>query len=669
MEKQLRYRQVHMDFHTSPSIPDVGAAFDADQFAETLVKGHVDSVTLFARCHHGMIYYDSKKNPELVHPNLVNKSLLKDQIQACRERNIRTPIYTTVQWDHHLARKRPEWLTRDPEGAPVYGHIEGKDKLYQPGFYRFLCVNTAYRDFLKEHTLELLEEFSVDGLFFDIVKPIDCSCETCQKKMKSKGLNPANQEDRLVFAKDTVVEFKRDMSNFVRQYNQNCTIFYNRGHVGPAHREVAEAYSHFELESLPGIEWSYLHFPISVRYARQLGKETLGMTGKFHTSWGDFHSFRNQAALEYECFRMLALNSKASIGDQLEPSGRISEHSYELIGSVYKEIEKKEPWCDYAVAITEIGVLTTEEFAATASQDLAIEMLGVTSMLQEAGFQFDIIDSKCDFEAFQLLILPDNIIVGEGLARKIDDFVKKGGALIASYHSGLNPETTAFAIQSLGIDYLDEATYSPDFLNPQGEMGKGLATTEYVMYTRGTEVKPREAKTLVEVTVPYFNRTWEHFISHRHTPSSGKTGYPGILQHGKTIYFAHPIFKQYGLNAPLWCKQLLENAINLLLPDRIIQHNGPSTVEITINEQKQENRWVVHALHYIPQRKSVNMDTIEAVIPLYDTEMVLRIDNRTVKEISLVPEEKPVPFEIDNGYVTFNVPMIKGHQMISVTFE
>ena len=45
------------------------------------------------------------------------------------------------------------------------------------------------------------------------------------------------------------------------------------------------------------------------------------MTGKFHTSWGDFHSFKNPAALEFECFHMLALGGQVLVGDQLHPNG------------------------------------------------------------------------------------------------------------------------------------------------------------------------------------------------------------------------------------------------------------------------------------------------------------------------------------------------------------
>jgi hypothetical protein len=74
---------------------------------------------------------------------------------------------------------------------------------------------------------------------------------------------------------------------------------------------------------------------------RTLGIEALGMTGKFHTSWGDFHSLKNQAALDFECSLMLALNAKCSIGDQLHPSGRLDAATYELIGRTFEQDRKE----------------------------------------------------------------------------------------------------------------------------------------------------------------------------------------------------------------------------------------------------------------------------------------------------------------------------------------
>src|SRR5215831_10853506 len=86
------FRQVHLDFHTHGSIQNVGAEFDPEQFATTLERADVNSITCFARCHYGWMYYDSPQFPERIHPHLVRKNLLQEQIEACHKRGIRVPV-------------------------------------------------------------------------------------------------------------------------------------------------------------------------------------------------------------------------------------------------------------------------------------------------------------------------------------------------------------------------------------------------------------------------------------------------------------------------------------------------------------------------------------------------------------------------------------------------
>jgi hypothetical protein len=312
----LCFRQIHLDFHTGEHIPNIGSEFDPEEFAATLERARVDSITCFARCHHGWIYFDTTAFPERRHPHL-SRNLLKEQIEACHARDIRVPIYVTVQWDHLTSNEHPEWrvVTAD-------GRMEGTPP-YEAGFYRKLCLNSPYRDFLKGHTQEILESLPTDGLFFDIVQPVECWCTFCRTKMEAEGLEPSDPAARQRFGLETINDFKLDMTDFVRRFNTDCTIFYNAGHVGTRHRAVAQAYTHFELETLPSGGWGYIYFPVTMRYARTLGLDCLGQTGKFHTSWGDLHSFKNPAALQYECFRMVAMGAKCMIGDQLHPAGRI----------------------------------------------------------------------------------------------------------------------------------------------------------------------------------------------------------------------------------------------------------------------------------------------------------------------------------------------------------
>ncbi len=657
----LRFRQVHLDFHTSEAIAGIGTEFDSEEFAATLDRARVDSITCFARCHHGWLYYDTHVFPERRHPHL-QRNLLFEQIAACHARNIRVPIYITVQWDHYTSQRHPEWCVVTPDGR-----LEGTPP-YQAGFYRRLCVNTPYRDFLKAHTAEVLETFPTDGLFFDIVQAQDCSCFACTAGMAAGGLDAEDAAIRRAYGAQVIDEFVHDMTTFVRQYHADCTIFYNGGHVGTHHRSIADAYTHWEIESLPSGGWGYMHFPITQRYARNLGRDCLGMTGKFHTSWGDFHSFKNVEALRYECFRMLSLGAKCSVGDQLEPHGRISQPVYDLIGAVYAEVEQKEPWCVQARAVVEIGVLTPEEFHGGGIGALPAAVIGAIRMLEEGGHQFDIVDTKADLARYQVLVLPDNIPVSPELAATLEAFVANGGSLIASFESGLTPHGSTFALPLLGVTRIGPAPYSPDFLVPRGAIGKGLPETEHVMYLQGLEVSAAlDSEVLAETFMPYFNRTWEHFCSHRHTPSAGQVGYPGIIRNGNAIYFAHPIFGQYHANAPRWCKTLFLNALDLLLPEPLLRHGGPSTIVATLNEQPAENRQVAHLLHYIPERRSQDIDIVEDVIPLYNLPVSVRSDH-PIRRVACVPQNAEVSFTQRDGRVEFTIPVIAGHQMVELQF-
>ena len=654
----LRFRQIHLDFHTSEHIPGVGAEFNPEEFASTLQKARVNSVTCFARCHHGYIYFDTKAFPERRHPHL-KRNLLKEQIEACHARNIRVPIYVTIQWDHFTSNEHPEWRI-----VTEKGELQGTPP-YEPGFYRRLCLNSPYVDFLKAHLKEILETLPVDGFFLDIVSAQDCSCKYCRAGMEGKGLEPSIAEVRQRYGTEVTNNFIRDLTQFIRKFNNDCTIFYNGGHIGPGNRSTVESYTHFELESLPSGGWGYLHFPLSMRYARTLGVDSLGMTGKFHTSWGDFHSYKNKEALQFECFQMLALGAKCSIGDQLHPSGKIDQVTYDLVGSVYSEVEKKEPWCQQAKGLAEVGVFTPEEFIGGRTPPPA---LGVIRMLQEGAHQFDLIDTASDLTRYKVIVMPDEITVNAELERKINSYMDQGGSLIASYRSGLRGAKEDFALKALGVKLKGDAPYSPDFIRPEEKIGRGLPKTEYVVYLKGLEVEPVSgSEVLADVIVPYFNRTYKHFSSHRHTPSAGKMGYPGIVQNKRAIYFAHPIFTQYNRNAPRWCKKLFLNALELLLPEPLVRLEAPTTTLTALNEQARENRWVLHLLHYIPERRGQDFDIIEDIIPLYNLKVSIRAPKK-VREVLAVPQQSKLTYQQKGGRIEFVLPKLEGHQMIALNF-
>ncbi|WP_099352585.1 beta-galactosidase trimerization domain-containing protein [Fredinandcohnia onubensis] len=660
---ELRNRQVHLDFHTSEYIPNVASEFVAEEFVETLKKANVNSITCFARCHHGWLYYPSKKHPELMHPNLENKNLLLKQIEICHKNDIKVPIYTTVQWDGYVMKHHPEWLCVDENGEFI-----NSQNVPSPHFYYTICLNSEYRQFFKEHLQDIIEVVrpeNIDGFFLDILFKVDCHCSNCFKQMKRKGLNTEIKRDRISYSLIMLDEFREEISALIKEKVPQATIFYNSSHIGPTQKKSLASFTHLELESLPSGGWGYDHFPATMRYSRGLGKNVVGMTGKFHTYWGDFHSLKNKAALEFECFNMLALGASCSIGDQLHPSGKLSEAAYDLIGHVYSKVAKVEEYVKDSKPVSEIGVFTPEEYYVPGDHNLGIHpsLIGTVRMLQELSYQFDIIDSKMDFEKYKLLILPDVIDFTPELKYKLKDYTQNGGKVIGTYESLIDKENKGSNFY--GNQFLGNSEYDRDFVLPNATIGKNFYQEEYVMYGKAAKIESVESEVLMDTIKPYFNREGETFCSHQHAPSSRNLGYPAVTRKQNVIYFAHPIFKLYRKNSPYWCKEMVKDAIELLLDHKLVTHDGPSTLLTALNEKENEYK-LLHFLHYITEKRSEDIYTIEDVIPLYNIEVKLLIGDRKVKTVKNIQKQEEIQYEVENEYIKFKIDKIEGHLMVLI---
>jgi hypothetical protein len=209
-----------------------------------------------------------------------------------------------------------------------------------------------------------------------------------------------------------------------------------------------------------------------------------------------------------------------------------------------------------------------------------------------------------------------------------------------------------------------------DYVIPTDLIGKELYKTEYVMYAKGMETVATDGKALVKAYEPIFNRSFRHFSSHAQAPSSHIEAYDAVVinKSKNAIYFSHPIFEIYNKKGPKWIKSMLHDAIKLLLKDNLISHDGPSTLFTGMNVQKDKKRYILHLLHYIPERRCTDFDLIEDVIPLYRIKINLNLP-KTIKSITVVPENKPVKFTGKGGKAKFTLDKLEGHCMLCIEYE
>jgi hypothetical protein len=425
--------------------------------------------------------------------------------------------------------------------------------------------------------------------------------------------------------------------------------------------------SHLELESLPTGGWGYDHFPLSARYAQQLGLQVLGMTGKFHTTWGEFGGFKHPNALRYEAALSIANGARCSIGDQLHPNGMMDPVTYRLIGTAYQEVREKEAWCVDTTHLADVGLLSTEAAGSLANaQDRTSNSdAGAVRMLLEGKILFDVLDWESDFHKYKVIILPDHISVGAEKEPILRNYVNSGGKLFVTGTSGLDQETGQFVVD-LGVKSSGASTYRPSYFRPNFQL-ESQSIASYVFYSEGQQIELDGGTELGSREDPYFNREAFRFCSHQHTPCTMVKSGPGMVEGKHGIYLGWNVFEEYATKGSLVLREVVLYGLRRMLGESAtIRTNLPAQGIVTLQRQDGLNRTVLHLLYASPVRRGSGIEVIEDLLPLTDVAVSLRFAE-PVREARLVPENVPLPITLtQEGRTEFVVPRLECHQMVEL---
>lgn len=675
---ERRYRQVHLDFHTSADCENVGASFDPEGFARTVKMGRVDSMTVFAKCHHGFSYYPTEVGTP--HPNLVVPDLMGQQIEALHSAGIRVPIYVSIMWDDLAGEKEPGWIVARRDGSlMIRPPLSAESPLTGGWGWTTLDVSSGYGDYLVAQTEEICDRYgqAVDGFFFDICFPLPNYSPWGQAQMREAGVRLDDEGAVTRFAEEKLRRFLQRMSEAVRAKAPDATIFYN-GTVNPRMAKTLPYQTHFEIESLPTSSglWGYLHYPVVARQARTYGVDFLGMTGRFHKAWADFGGLKTRDQLDYECGTVVAAGGEISVGDQLHPSGVLDPAVYRLLEHSFGRVEKLEPFLQDAKPTAEVAILSSYEPSYLGSIPMnahVADVDGAAQLFLEAAIQFDIVDpSRASFDDYRALVLPDGLKVDAGLRRKLEDFVSAGGKLVLSGTAALDTQSGEFAVAGVPVVYEGPAPTVPSYLRPDAALaGKTQLATDYdyVFYNQAHVVSPLEGATAHgDLRRALFNRTWEHFTSHAQAPVGESLGSPLVVENESILYFAAPLFGAYRDHDYWAYREMALNALRGFLPRPLLKLSGPGWVEATLHEQPAGDghleRRIVHLVAYHPRRTTQPIQHVDQSWQTSGLGVEVFTGGNPVERVYLAPEEEKLGFDLEDDYVRVLPPPAGAHTVI-----
>ncbi len=673
--RRLPARQVHLDFHTSEYMEKVGSQFDKKQFQEVLKEGHVNSITVFGKCHHGYHYFPTTVGT--IHPGLKpGKDLAGEMMEACHEIGVFAPLYLTLGWSVLDAREHTEWIARNRDGSwqTTNYDLAAPDDAPRPECsWINLCSAGSYRDYLYAMTREVCERYEqLDGLFFDIVFVSDvCYCDDCRRGMREMGLNPDRTEDAKEYYQIQKKITLDGLREILFETHPDASIFFNSGGADIHLPQWHYASTHFEMEDLPTTWGGYDKMPMRSRYFAGKGKDYLGMTGKFHRAWGEFGGYKMPEALRYECAAMLANGARVSIGDQLHPLGRMDMQTYRNIGKAFSYVEQIEEYCFDTTETARLGVMVSTDSGLNEA---------MAKLLLDCQIDFDVVHGGADLLRFDTVILPDRYRLEAEWGAAFDAFAAQGGKVLMLGGSGLKTEAEEFAFD-VPFSYLGRSEYDKDYFEVLADGEEEIPAAPILCYTsahrvslcaactHAAEPQMADAQVLARIKEPYFSRTYGKYCSHYNTPyGEDYADYPGAVQRGNILYIAHELADMYAKYGVTWFRRYFKRMLRRLYQADCIEVKMPAQGRIHFVKREGQNQYVLHLMYASPiQRGGVSV--LEDFPILRNVEAAIHVPE-TVKRAVLVPQMEELPLQPlgNTAGCLLNIPELCGHQMVVLEY-
>jgi len=663
-EKPLPTRQVHLDFHTSEHLPDVGSRFNKQAFQAAVKQGNLTSITVFAKCHHSWCYYPTTVGR--VHPTL-DFDLMGAQLEAAHEIGVECPLYITVGWSVNDAHWYPDSVCRNRNGERLSTKpIEGRpaDEVIPPCCWYHLCPSGKYREHIIELTRELCTKYPIDGLFYDINNLVEhCYCPNCLAGMTQEGVDIDDEHAVYGYNMRKWSSLKEACCELAKAASPDATLYWNGKDKYLYDEGTYRFNTHAELEDLANAWGGYNKLPLRARFFKKQGRQVIAQSGKFNTLWGEFGGFKHPNALRYEVAHMLCNGVCAAMGDQLHPQGEMDVGTYERLGDAF----------GYAAAIEDY-CLPSQHHATTGVwvvQDTEANQSGVVDMLLEGQIGFDAVTATDTLADYDVIILSGTRCLDDEDAARLRDYVAGGGGLLVLGESALHRSEDRLLID-IGAEFVRFAPHDVDYTRVRECWGSEMVSTPLLNYHAGMRVRPTEdAEVLADIHDPYFDRTFGHFCSHRNTPFQVEaSGAPAILRKGRVVYFAHTLGQSYSEHAMALHRELVLHHLRALRRRTYLDVRLPSCGRAYLLKQEHQRRFVAHVLYAppLPRGTAGHQQLIEDLPILHDVTVRLDVDEAIVAA-RLIPGDTSLPLTRENSTVLVTLPPFSMHQGVVFEYE
>jgi hypothetical protein len=602
------YRAMEWEFHTPPQ-----QTFDINlegAIAAARDAG-AESLMFYTQDHWGYAFYPS--DSAVRHPHL-KFDLFGTECSLARKAGISTITYYSLQFNNQCAISHPDWAWVNEEEVP--------QRFY--GRWRIVCLDTPYRQYVLSMMDEIFSRYEVDELFLDIFgiqfamynrsgqNPF-CFCRHTEDAWNQEhpgdpyreGFKTREGWERRFqwHQRRTMTDMLDEIIARARKHRPNLLVSLNGGPES------------FPDDIMQRVSYIYAE-PLDCPTGIALGSILMRGWGRPYFQAGVFTEYGYSDTYPADLARvqadaLIVQNARSFfVGNAPVVSGvdgqGFSNRWFAVAKNTWEDVRNVDcllgpdlkPLLSTAMFYSE---LTRKELEAEKRPyDFRHSTLGALETLTYAGRP---VESVPDFNLkaeilgqFEVLVLPEVMVLSAEQAETIRQWVNEGGTLISSYRCGLLDEhykpRDNFALADVfGVDYVSEVTkYAYDatgkqregnpistYMEPAGHpLAEALSKSTVGLPGPFVTIKPTTAQEVMRYRLPLLAEDVPHdeWVGWGAPPPGPQTAGTAVAFNtfgkGQSVYLGVPIFWAVQGRAS-WIQNWIPGLIRHLVPNPLAE--------------------------------------------------------------------------------------------------
>ena len=669
------FRRFSVDMHVPDWDPQLLGKYDPEAFIGNIARAGFQSHVQYTNSHVGLCLW--RTNVGQRHANMHDRDFFAEVVAACRRHSIHPLAYFSVIFDNWNFEHHPDWRILSAEGNNA--RLESR--------YGIVCPNSPYRDYVVACVKEIVSNYDIDGIFFDMTFwPEVCYCPHCDARFRNEH---KAEMPRIVDWNDPawrafqaarpawLLEFAELVTGTVKKIrpitvnHQYSTIFFNWATAVPLELTAACDYVGGDFYGGPAQQ---------SLVCKAYNGLTRSHPFEFHTSrtriYSDHVTMKPWEELRTESYVATLHSAALLLVDYINADGTQNPRVYEVLKKLNEQRAAYQPYLggdlltDIAVYYDKKSMYNPDENGIHITKLQAADacphrdaVIGAARVLRESHLPYGVITNinLDQLRNYRAVMLPNVLELTPEQAEIFRDFVAKGGTLYASGPSSLDRRPgheKRFLLEDvLGVKYkgvvgsprityltprdagVEKAIWPQDHASFAGTMTQVEALT-------GSEVLATVTAAFVDPAVG--RCIGSYFAAIHSNPPALKPGPdPAVVVHsfgkGTSVWIAAPF-------------EAKDEAVNIRLVEHLLKRVFPASyrfeveahpdVEMTLFDQAQSHRLLISLL---------DMQKDMPPIPVGATVRVQMPEGKTPGKLLRIPDMRAIAWEKKGSYVEFKV--------------